>query len=452
MNKKDKLQSFCFRAWPVALIIFLVLVLPCRGNCEVQTKQLLSLGQAVLIALKNNPSFAQHANAVTSAEISLSQQRADFYPDLNAAVTGQDSTQADWSLATELSSTLNLFNGFADTAALKNAELGLDAVKENLTREQQTLVFETFSNFVQVLTDQALILVKEENLVENRKLLEQIETFQQAGRLALSDLYQQQAETEQAQLDLLEAQKNLNDDKLLLMQTMGLPPMIGYRAAPADFDLLSLLLPETELERLTVAALNDRADIKAQQRQFEAAGQQIRQARAGQLPKLDLFAKLASGYNSSGDDAFSEQLMDDSLDATVGISLTVPIFDRHLTRNEIAKAKIEQRNEQLALKETTLQVGLEVAQAIEEYRTTQKQIEVVDSKLTSARQSLQSYEERYRVGASTLIELSQARTDYVSAAFEQIEARYDLVNQQVALAYYSGDMEPLLAALNMEKN
>lgn len=441
-----------FRIWPAALIIVIALALPCRGNSEVQTEQVLSLEQAVLIALKRNPGYTQQANALTSAEISVSQQRADFYPDLNASVSGQDSSQADWSLSTELTSTLNLFNGFADSAELKNAELVLDAVQETLTRDQQTLVFEIFSNFVQVLTNQALILVKDENLQENRKLLEQIETFQQAGRLALSDLYQQQAETQQVQQDLLEAQQTLNDNKLLLMQAMGLPPMIDYRAAAPDFDSLSTVLPDVNLENLMVAALSNRADVKAQQHQIEAAGQQVRQARAGQRPKLDLFARMTSGYSSSGNETFSEQLMDDSLDATVGISLTIPIFDRHLTRNEIAKAKIEKRNEQLALKEKQLQVGLELAQAIQAYRTTQKKIEVVDSKLTSAHQSLQSYEERYRVGASTLVELSQARTAYVTAAFEQIEASYNLVSQQVALAYYFGDMEPLFAALNLEKN
>lgn len=442
----------CFRIWPAALIIVIVLALPCRGNCEVQTEQVLSLEQAVLIALKNNPGFIQQANALTSAEISVSQQRADFYPDLNASVAGQDSAQDDWSLSTELSSTLNLFNGFADSAALKNAELELDAVQETLTREQQTLVFETFSHFVQVLTDQALILVKEENLQENRKLLEQIETFQQAGRLALSDLYQQQAQTQQAQQDLLEAQQTLNDDKLLLMQTMGLAPMIDYRAAAPDFDSLSRVLTGAELERLMAAALSNRADVKAQQHQIEATGQQIRQVKAGRLPKLDFFTKLASGYRSSGDESFSEQLLDDSLDATVGISLTIPIFDRYLARNEIAKAKIAQRNEQLALKQKQLQVGLEIAQAIQASRTTQKKIEVVDSKLTSAHQSLQSYEERYRVGASTLVELSQARTAYVTAAFEQIEASYNLVHQEIALAYSLGDMESLFAALKLEKN
>jgi len=442
-----------FRAILQSTFLFLAL-LAVQGEAFAGSsgEEMLSLNQAVAIALKTNPGVNRQVNAVKSAEISVSQQRTDFYPDLNASVAGQDSAHDDWSVSTELSSTLNLFNGLADSAALKNAELELDAVQETLTREQQTLVFETFSNFVQVLTDQALIQVKEENLQENRKLLEQIETFQQAGRLALSDLYQQQAETQQAQQDLLEAQQNLSDDKLLLMQTMGLPPMIDYRAAAPDFDSLSTALTDADLERLMVAALSNRADVKAQQNQIDAAGQQIRQAKAGRLPKLDLFTKLASGYRSSGDESLSGQLMDDSLDASVGISLTIPIFDRHLARNEMAKAKIEQRNEQLALKEKQLQVGLEIAQAIQASRTTQKKIAVVDSKLTSARQSLQSYEERYRVGASTLVELSQARTAYVTAAFEQIEASYNLVNQEIALAYSLGDMESLFAALKLEKN
>jgi outer membrane protein len=451
MDKQDKSQTMYFRICSVIFIIFIVLALPCQGNCEDQAGPVLALKQAVRIALKNNPGFAQQANTVEINEISVSQQRADFYPDLNAAVAGQDSAQEDWSLSTELSSTLNLFNGFADSAGLKNAELELNAVQENLTREQQSLVFETFSKFVQVLTSQALIQVKEDNLEENRKLLEQIETFQQAGRLALSDLYQQQAETKQAQLELIEAQQSLNDNKLLLMQTMGMNPMIDYRAAGLDFDSWSMVLTDEDIERLSVAALNERADIKAQQYQIEASGQQILQARAGQLPKLDLFAKLSSGYNSLGDETFSEQLKDDSLDATVGISLTIPIFDRHLARNEIAMAGIEQRNEQLTLKQKKLQAGLEIEQAIQEYRTTQQQVEVVQSKLIFARQSLQSYEERYRVGASTLVELIQARTGYVTAAFDQIEVKYNLITQEVALAYYLGNMKPRFAAFEFVK-
>ncbi len=454
------------RTWPVALITLIVLALPTHGNCVIQAEQVLSLEQAVRIALKNNPGLAQQVNTVESAEISVSQQRTNLYPDLVIAGTGskrfdkafdqttsQTENRSFSSISTELSSTVNLFNGFADIAALKSAELELGAGRETLSRAEQTLIFETIANFIQVLTDRALIHVEEENLEQNRKLLKSIETFYQAGKLPISDLYQQQAETKQAELDLLEEKRTLNVSKLVLMQTMGLLPTIRYQVATPDFEKLSLPFADEDLDQLTLLALAERSDVKAQQRQVEAAGQQIRQSQAGRLPKVDLFASLASDYSSLGDEYhFSDQFMEDNLNSTVGISFSIPLFDRYLTRNNIAQAKIAQRNEQLTLKQTQLQLGLEISQAIQEYRTTQKRVDVVESKLTAARQSLHSYEERYRVGASTLVELTQSRTQYVSAAFDQIQARYDLVTQEIAVAYYLGNLEPLLAALELEKS
>ncbi len=466
MNRKYRPRTIFFRIWSTALITFIVLALPSQGHCVIQAEQVLSLQQAVIIALKNNPGLTQQVNAVESAEISVSQQRTNLYPDLKIAATGskrfdkafdqttsQSENRSFTSIGTELSSSLNLFNGFADIAALKSAELELGAVRETLSREEQTLVFETLSNFIQVLTDQALIHVEEENLEENRTLLESIETFYQAGRLPISDQYQQQAETKQAELDLLEAQRALNVSKLLLMQTMGLTPTVHYQVATPDFEKLSRPFADENLDQLTLLALANRPDVKAQQQQVEATQQQIRQSQAGHLPKVDLFASLASDYSSLADEThFSEQFMTDNLNSSVGISFSLPLFDRYLTRNKIAQAKIEQRNQQLTLKQTQLQLGLEISQAIQEYRTTQKRVDVVDSKLTSARQSFHAYEERYRVGASTLVELTQSRLQYVTAAFDQIQAKYNLVTQEIAVAYYLGNLEPLLADLQLEKN
>jgi len=420
----------------------------------------------VRIALKKSPSLSQQLNAVESAEISVSQQRTNLYPDLKITAsgaerfdkvfdqnTGQSENRSFTAISAELSSAVNLFNGFADSAALKSAELELGAVRETLSREEQTLIFETLTNFIKVLTDQALIPVEEENLTENRALLENIETFYQAGKLPLSDLYQQQAETKQAELDLLEAKRTFNVSKLVLMQTMGLAPTTQYQVATPDFEKLPLPLADDDLDQLSLLALGNRSDVKAQQQRIEATGQQIRQTQAGHLPKVDLIASFSSDGNSLADESrFSEQFMEENLNASVGISLSIPLFDRSLTRNNIAKAKIEQRNEQSILRQKELQIGLEIAQAIQEYQTTQKRIEVVESKLISAQQSLHSYEERYRVGASTLVELTQSRAQYVSATFDRIQSRYDLVTQEIAVAYYLGTLDPLLAALERETN
>lgn len=458
----------------LSIILFTLLSLPLAILAKnlPQTEQGLSLEQAVVIGLKNNPSLNQQVNTVQSAEITVSQQRADFYPDLTLeasgskrfdnspeTITGSAENRDVTAVGVELSSTVNLFNGFADIAALKNAELLLEVELESLSQEEQTLMFETISQFIQVLTDQELIAVEAANMEENKKLLERIETFYQAGKLPVSDLYQQQAETKQAELDLLEAQHTLNASKLLLMQTMGMNPTIHYQVTSPVFEKLHFQVPAGDTDKLALHALENRSDIQAQERQVKAAEQQIRLTKADRLPKIDLFANIATNYSSiSEEEQFSDQFnefldefMDDNLSSTIGVTFSIPLFDRFETSNNTVKAQIEKRNEQLTLQEKKLQVGLEVAQAIQDLRKTQKQIDVVESKLTHAHRALQSYKERYRVGASTLVELIQARTQYVTAAFERVEAKYDLVTQEISVAYYLGDLDRMFAALSVEE-
>ena len=473
MNKKTRTQAMYFRACSTALFILLTLLLPTTGKSLTQTEQVLSLEQAVTIAIRNNPGFAQQVNGVKSAEVTVTQQHADFYPNLVLDASGSerfDTSQDDSTGNTEsrsvasmnvgLFSSINLFNGFGDIAALKNSELLLQAELESLSQSEQTLIFDTVSQFIQVLTNQELIHVEELNLKENNELLERIETFYVAGKVPISDQYQQQAETKQAELDLLEAEHSLGVSKLLLMQTMGMLPTIDYQVSPLNFEVLSVMPPDDDSTHLTVLALENRSDIKAQQQQIEAAGQQIREAKASHLPKVDLSVSLGTDYSGVSDDEqyseqfndFLDEFVDENLNSTIGITFSVPIFDRFLTRNEIAKARIEKRNEQSLLEEKKLQVGLEIAEALQDYQKTQKQVDVFESKLTYARQALHSYEERYRVGASTLIELTDARSQYVTAAFDRVQAKYDLVTQEIAVAYYLGNMKQMLATLLQEKS
>lgn len=429
----------------ISIILFsiFVLALPVTGEDLTQTDNFLTLDQVMVIALQNNPGLAQQVNGVKSAEITFSQQQTDLYPDLKLETKSSE----DLDTNVELSTSVNLFNGFADMAAIRNSELLLEAELADLSQQQQLLIFETVSQFIQVLTNQELIHVEESNLEENQKLLERIQRFYESGKLPVSDLYQQQSDTKQAELELLEANHTLNISKLLLMQTMGLPPTTRYQVASPDFANLPLQLPSEDPTQLTFIALEKRADLKAREHQVKAAEQQIREAKAGHLPKVDLVAALATDYSGYWDD-----FMDENFDSTIGVTLSIPLFDRFTARNNTTKAQIEKRNEQLVLKEKQLQAGLEVVEAIQGYQKTKKQVDVVDSKLTHARQALDSYEERYKVGASTLVELSEARTQYVTAAFDRIETKYDLISQQISVVYYLGNLKETVTALLVKED
>jgi outer membrane protein len=432
----------------------LFIPLPCPAAAQTAP---LGIGRAVDIALHNNPGLKQTANDVASGKVTVAQSRANFLPDLQFNATGtqqydkKNTPGKSHSLGTfnsSLSSGLNLFNGFGDVAALKGSQLDLLARSDSLSRAQQSLVFTTASQFLTVATDTELIQVQEENLQANRRQLEQIDSFYKAGNRPISDLYQQQAATSSAELSLLQARRNLQVDKLQLLATIGLAPATPVEiAVPKVQDLGSALGPE-DLLSLTTEALARRLDVRAQKEQSEVAREQVRQAAAGYWPALDLVADLGSNYSSlNGGGGFSSQFFDDNPSAAVGLNLNFPLFDRNLTRNNVAQARIQQENAHLALEQLNLQVGAEVGQALQDVQTAQKQVEVSEAQVNYARQALDAVQERYGVGAATLVDLLQARTQYLQASSDRVNARYGLMTRSLGLAYAQGDGDHMKSIL-----
>lgn len=426
----------------------------------------LTLHQAITLALSKNPELQQAANRVASGALTAAQRRADFAPDLGVTLTGAERFDkaldpADGgydgrnyeTASGSLASRLNLFNGFGDVAALRGAEWNLAGLRDTFTREEQSLVFATVSAFLQVLSDRDLIGVRAENLEGNRRQLEQVEALYQAGNRPVSDLYQQQAATSGAEFDLLIAQRNHAVAKLQLLQTIGLSPTAAIEPHAPALDGLEAALVAEPREAVDDAALARRPDLLASQKQIEAAREEVAAAQAGYWPNLNLTASLDGSYTSlARNDSFSGQFFDDQLGGAIALTLAVPIFDRQQTRNQVAQARIRQQDARWSLLQRQLQAETEFGQAREDFHTAQQLIGVATSQLTAARQALAAVEERYRVGAATLVELTQARAEFAAAGYERVRARYALITQGVAIAYYQGDWARMRALLALWEN
>lgn len=422
----------------------------------------LSLRQAIRLALEKNPGLQQTANQVETSAINVAQRRADFAPDLGMTLSGAERfdkaldavgggrDNRDYETVTgSLGSSVNLFNGFGDVAALRGAEWELAGQHDTFTREEQTLIFSTVSAFLQLLGDRELIRVRAENLEGNRRQLEQIEALYRAGNRPVSDFYQQQAETSSAELDLLVAERNYAVSRLQLLQTIGIAPTTAATLTAPPLEALESALVARPPETMQSDALAQRADLLAREKQLEATREQLTEAQAGYWPALNFATSINSDYTSLNKGfGFSDQFLDDNPNATIGLTLSVPIFDRQQTRNQVAQARIRQSNARLSLLQQQLQAETELGQALQDFGTAQKLIGVTEARLTAARQALAAVEERYRVGAATLVELTQARAQFVEAGYDRVRARYGLIRQGAAVAYYQGNwgrMQTLLA-------
>lgn len=459
------------------LLALLFLLLGGAGAAQARQAQTLSFDDAVRIGLERNVTLKRSRNNVALQSATVARERADFYPNLNLStsttrnfgLTFDQTTGRTFSTTSDFfrlnaNTSLNLFNGFADVASLNQARHTLEANEYDLDRSRQTVVFNVISNYLQVILDQEQIRIREQDLEAQKQQLAQIEEFTRLGARPISDLYQQQSTVANSELQLLEAQRQAQLSKTRLIQVLQLDPFQDYTfTAPTTDEIV--LAPQTyDAEALLRSAFDRRPDLRAQEAGIAALEEGIRVARAGRLPTLSLSAGIGSSFSSQlqrfvGFDEMGVPLLDpegnplreqvpfgtqldNNRSESITLSLTIPIFNRYQVRTNVERARVQYENARLDLENLQQTVATEVRQAYLDYQIAAKRLEVTEKQLQAARQALEVEQERYNVGASTLVELTQARSNFVQASSNRVQAIYQFHFQGKLIEYYQGVIDP----------
>ena len=164
------------------------------------------------MALKGNPDLQLAQNQIELANISLKGKKSNMLPELTFSANGYRQyaesqttvTGRNTNISFNLGANLNLFNGFHDVAAIKVSKLEQLAAQKELSRSEQTVLFNTIQGYIQALLAQEFIAVEIENLKAQQIQLQLIGNFYQAGKRPKADLFQQQAEIARGELRLLD--------------------------------------------------------------------------------------------------------------------------------------------------------------------------------------------------------------------------------------------------------
>jgi outer membrane protein len=145
--------------------------------------------------------------------------------------------------------------------------------------------------------------------------------------------------------------------------------------------------------------------------------------------------------SSANDASFLDQL-NQRRGGSVGIGISIPLFDRGATQAATQRAQIQADNAQLALETQRQQVALEVRRAYLDYDAAGQQLAAADAQEKAATLATATTQQRYQVGAATLVEVTQARATQLQAQSAVINASNNLVFQQSLMSYYTGELNP----------
>jgi outer membrane protein len=412
----------------------------------------ITFADAVGIALKQNVAIRQAQNAAALDETAVRQQRLQFLPDLRLNVSGSENLgrsfsqtegrvidQSTQAVSTGVSSGITLFNGGQNVANLRAARLGEQASTQDLARTRQTVVFTVASNYLNLVAQKEQLRVQQQNLVALQQQEEQIKRFVDVGSRPISDLYQQQASVAAARASVVETQRALELAKVDLIQTLQLDAAGTYEfVAPPVTEATNR---QYDLDSLVARAYAQRADIDADEARAGAAEQEVRAAQASKWPTVSLSLGYNTAYSSASDLSIADQL-NQRRGGSVGIGVSIPLFDRGSSDLATQRAQIQADNARLALQQQRQGVALEVRRAYLDHRAAQERLAAAQAQQVAADQALAATRERYRVGAATLVELTQSQAAQVQAASALVNARYALVFQQSLMSYYTGELDP----------
>ncbi len=452
--------------------LFIILLLPLQAIAAGEsTVKHLSLGECIGIAIENASSLKKAENALQLQGSDVLRSYGGFLPKISASAGyipssvsrsyGQNSTGVPpetFRLKTERESvdlsivtSLNLFNGFRDYAALQSALKSERSAELSLARARQSVAFDVIQSYYQVLLNQEVLAIARENLLTAKDQLTLSERQFQIGLKALPDLYQQQAEAARSELSVNQAEAQLEQSRLELLRRLRLDPRTRLVLSPLPASTLAAEPVKPDIDSLVALGMQNRTDIESRKLDADAAKWQIRQAASSWYPKLDLNVNISTGgieslrqtidgmETSFAYPPLGEQL-ENSFGYTVSLNMSWALFDGFQTRYNVEQAKINHLNRRLDYEDLQSDIAIDLQQAALEYRSAAAGIASAKTGLKAAKAAYEAIKRKYDLGASGFVELSAARAALFGAMSTLSQATYNLALQKEVLDYVAGTL------------
>jgi outer membrane protein len=312
-----------------------------------------------------------------------------------------------------LSAGLDLFRGGARFFDLRGAAAGVESAEAGELRQRFQTALQTEADYYDVIAQTELLRVAQERVRRAGEQLAVARARVSSGAAVRTDSLQLLLELTKAQVDLLGQVSRVKVARLQLGRRVGVAGPVD--AAPLD-TLPAPELPVTEAEAVAEAVAGSPGALVARANE-RVASEAFKSERAANLPSLTLFGQWTG---------FDDDIIPDATTRTAfGLAVTLPIWDGAQREIRLYQARSRRKVAEAARRDAELAAGRDITAAYDAYETARASVELASRAVLVATENLRVQEERYRAGATTIIDLITAQVDLTEAEAGRVQARFE---------------------------
>jgi outer membrane protein len=403
--------------------------------------QSLTLQQAEQTAIQNHPRIQAAANMAAVAKAQVTQARAAYYPTVYGSLTGADAESNSRLAAGALNNPIiydryangvtvsQLITDFGRTHELvKSSNLHAQAQEASVAGTRADVLLQVDEAYFAALKAQSVLAVAQETVQTRQLASDQVTELAKNKIKSDLDVSFANVNLAQAQLLLIQAQNDVQSSFARLSAALGYSDQRTFQLNEEPLPAA----PPPDVASLVQQALKDRPELVSQRLDASSAQSYATAERDLKLPTV-------SAVGSAGLVPYNQAPLAPRY-AAAGFNVNIPIFNGHLFGALQSEARSRAQAQSQYLRDLQNQIVRDVQTAWLNANSAYQRLSVTDRLLNQATQALDLAQSRYRLGLSSIIELSQAELNQTEARIQQASATYDYEAQYSLLNYQLGTL------------
>ncbi|MGM0498286.1 MAG: TolC family protein [Bacteroidota bacterium] len=463
-------------------ILFICFSMLFISNLNAQKKW--TLQECIEYAHEHNIQVKQQGLNTQINETMLKESKLDALPSLNAGASHNlsygralDETTYEYTENQEVqssnfsvNSSLTLFQGLQKWNRIKQNKFSLKSELASLEKMKNDISLNVASAYLQILFNQELVEVSQNQLDITQQQIKRTQELVEAGNLAKGSLLEIKSQAANEEMNLVNAQNQLESSYLNLTQLLELDSIGDFDIARPDFSEIEKDIPLKSVDSIYSVAVEELPRVESAKYNMEARDKALDVAKGRLSPTLSLRFAYGSRYSSirdklagydettvsigetvSGEEviatqrfptysdySFSDQLQDNA-NTSIMLNLSIPIFDGLKANYSVDNARVDKLSAEYSLESTKNELYKDIQSARSDALSAWKKYAAAKKTVESMEMSFKYTKQKFEVGLVNSVEYNTAKNNLTEAKSDLLQAKYEYIFKTRILDFYQGN-------------